>query len=177
MAKQHHGRAFLCKSPSTNSVSWETYIKDFPDTVGQAFYGKLTICWSGKLIGFHSYSEDGARGFENFVGKMRRLDNALNYYQSLMETVLSGRSLIDLNAGTDNHFSGTVFVNRSKIPSTGELLSILEFSSCKEKIRIHSGEDEKSMLKTLDILRRELNKLIGACSDTQYQYKKLKGIL
>lgn len=177
MAKQHHGRAFLCKSPSTNSVSWETYIKDFPDTVGQAFYGKLTICWSGKLIGFHSYSEDGANGFGNFVDKMRRLDVALDRYRGIIETKGIDRNLLDLNAGQFNHFAGTVFYYRAESPSTGELLSIIEFASCKEKIRIHSGEDEKAMLKTLDILRRELNRLIGACSDTQYQYKRLKGVL
>jgi hypothetical protein len=177
MAKKYHGRAFLCPSPSTNSVSWETYIKDFPDTVGQAFYGKLTICWSGKLIGFHSYSEDGVRGFENFLDKLRQIDTALCHYRSLIETGFHGRSLVDLNENTNNHFSGTVFINRSKVPSTGELLSILEFASCKEKIRIHSGDDEKAMLKTLDILRRELSRLTGACSQVQYQYKKLKGVL
>lgn len=174
MAGQFNGRSFLCRSPSTNSVSWETYIKDFPETVGKAFYAKVTICWGGKLIGIHSYSEDCANGFKNFVDKIKKLSDALFNYEMLIESDTFGRELIDLNIDTHNHFSGTVFFYRNKTPSTGELLSILEFASCKEKIRIHSGEDENSMLKSISVLRRELSRLVGCCSDVQAQYLKLQ---
>lgn len=174
MAGQFNGRAFLCRSPSTNSVSWETYIKDFPETVGKAFYAKVTICWGGKLVGIHSYSEDGELGYKNFVDKLSKLSDALLRYEMLIETDSTGRGLIDLNQDVNNHFSGTVFYHRARTPSTGELLSILEFASCKEKIRIHSGEDENSMLKSLAVFRKELNNLAGCCVDTHANYLKLK---
>lgn len=163
MQKEYSGRTFLQTSPSLNSVSWETRVKQTPEyEVPIHFYGKFTLAWGSTVVGIHSYGEYGQDAAIKFREKCETSIQCIERYILAVRSNSYSMCHEHLN-DEDTPFSGAIYWKRDKSPS-GNLISIFELSSCKFKIRIHSHEvgGELKLCKILKKIINQIDQLIDA---------------
>jgi hypothetical protein len=163
MSKEYSGRTFLQPSPSLNSISWETRVKQTPEyEVPIHFYGKFTIAWGSTVVGIHSYGEYGHKAASKFREKCETAIVCIDRYIRAVHSNSYSTYHTHLN-DEDTPFSGAIYWKRDKSPS-GNLISIFEISSCKFKIRIHSHEvgGEAKLCKILKRIINQVDQLLDA---------------